>query len=69
MTWRGDERRSGTERRVVERRRTMRYNVHTLLIIDSITWIDPENGERRRKVRRHADREVLAVKFVQQACP
>jgi hypothetical protein len=47
----------------------MRYNVRTLLIIDGITWIDPEGGERRRTVRRRTDREVLAIKFVQRAYP
>ncbi|HSB11157.1 MAG TPA: hypothetical protein VLM38_16835 [Blastocatellia bacterium] len=47
----------------------MRYNVSTLLIIDGITWVDPENGERRRQVRRRADRETLAVKFLQYARP
>jgi len=67
MTWHGKERRSGNERRVVERRQTMRYSVQTLLIIDGITWVDSEGGERRRGVRRRSDREVLAIKFVQRA--
>ena len=67
MTWRGEERRSDRERRVVERRRTMRYNVHTLLIVDGITWVDPEGDERRRGIRRRADRESVAIKFVQHA--
>ncbi|HLF83905.1 MAG TPA: hypothetical protein VI837_07015 [Blastocatellia bacterium] len=67
MTWREKERRVGLERRVAERRRTMRYNVRTLLIIDGITWVDPENGERRRAVRRRADRETLATAFVRYA--
>ncbi|MFY9556380.1 MAG: hypothetical protein WAV47_16830, partial [Blastocatellia bacterium] len=39
MAWHGQERRSGSQRRVVERRRTIRYNVSTLLIIDGITWL------------------------------
>ena len=69
MTWRDRERRAGLERRVVERRRTMRYNVGTLLIIDGITWVDPEGGERRRAVRRRADREALATAFVRHANP
>lgn len=69
MTWRGEERRVGVERRVVERRRTMRYNVRTLLIIDGITWVDPEGGERRRAVRRRADREALAIAFARHANP
>lgn len=67
MTWRGKERRSDRERRVVERRRTMRYNVRTLLIVDGITWVDPEGDERRRGIRRQADRESVAIKFVQHA--
>jgi len=69
MSWRGQERRGETERRVVERRRTMRYDAHTLLIIDGRTWIDPEGGERRRKVRRNADRYALATKFLQHSRP
>jgi hypothetical protein len=67
MTGREKERRVGVERRVVERRRTMRYNVRTLLIIDGITWVDPEGDERRRAVRRRADREALATAFVRHA--
>lgn len=69
MAWSGEERRITSERRALERRRTMRYDVSTLLIIDGITWIDPENGERRRQVRRKADRETLAIKFLQHARP
>lgn len=67
--WRGKDRRSASERRVLERRRTMRYNVNTLLIIDGITWVDPESGERRRQVRRRDDREMLATKFLQYSRP
>jgi hypothetical protein len=67
MTWRGAERRLSRERRVVERRRTMRYNVRTLLIVDGITWVDPEGDERRRGIRRRGDRESVAIKFVQHA--
>jgi hypothetical protein len=69
MTWRGEERRADRERRLVERRRTMRYNVRTLLIVDGITWVDPEGDERRRGIRRRADRESVAIKFVQHALP
>jgi hypothetical protein len=68
VTLRSQEKRLGNERRLAERRRTMRYNVRALLIIDGITWIDSEGGERRQQVRRRADREALAVKFVQSAC-
>lgn len=67
MSWRGTERRSDRERRLAERRRTMRYNVRTLVIVDGLTWIDPEDDERRRSIRRRADRESVAIKFVQHA--
>ena len=69
MTWGGKERRADRERRLAERRRTMRYKVRTLVIIDGITWIDPEGDERRRSIRRRADRESVAIKFVQHALP
>lgn len=69
MTWRGQERRVASERRLVERRRTMRYNIRTLLIIDGITWVDPEDAEHRRQVRRRSDREALAIMFVSHAHP
>jgi hypothetical protein len=69
MTWRGQERRVASERRLVERRRTMSYNVHTLLIIEGITWVDPDDAKRRRQVRRRADREALAIMFVRHAHP
>jgi len=62
-----EDRRTGGERRVVERRRTMRYNVSTLLIIDGITWIGGEGSERRRTIRRRADREALAAAFIRRA--
>jgi hypothetical protein len=69
MTWREQERRVAGDRRLVERRRTMRYNVRTLLIVDGITWVDPDDAQRRRQVRRRADREALAIKFVRHAHP
>jgi hypothetical protein len=69
MTLREQERRAGSERRVVERRQTMRYHVRTLLMVDGITWIDPEGDERRRTVRRRADRESLATAFIRHANP
>jgi len=47
----------------------MRYDVHTLVIIDGITWVDPEDGERRRRIRRRADRESLATAFIRHANP
>lgn len=67
MIWPGKEGRIDRERRVAERRRTMRYNVRNLVIIDGITWIDPGGDERRRSIRRRADRESIAIKFVQHA--
>jgi hypothetical protein len=69
MVWDGLQRRRGNERRVVERRRTTRYNVQTLLIVDGITWIDPEDGDRRKHIRRTNDREMLAVKVAHYARP
>jgi hypothetical protein len=69
MIWRGEERRSGSERRLAERRRTMPYDVQRLLIINGITWIDPEAVQRRQRVRRQADRHSLAIKFVEHARP
>lgn len=69
MTWRGQERRVASERRMVERRHTMNYNVRTLLIIDGITWVDPDDAQRRRQVRRRVDRETLAILFVRFAHP
>jgi len=47
----------------------MRYDARMLLIIEGRTWIDPEGGERRRKVRRNADRYALATKFLQHSRP
>jgi hypothetical protein len=38
----------------------MRYTADTLVVIDGVTWIDNEGTDRRRKVRRHYDRERLA---------
>lgn len=67
MISREKERRTDSERRVAERRRTMRYSVRTLVIIDGITWVDPEGDERRRSIRRQADRESVAINFVQHA--
>ncbi|HXG94485.1 MAG TPA: hypothetical protein VNN73_19235 [Blastocatellia bacterium] len=69
MSWDGIERRKNGERRAYERRRTMRYNVQTLLIVDGITWIDPEGGNRRQRIRRRADREAVASKVLQYTRP
>lgn len=64
MTWDGKERRTGYDRRRGERRRTVRYNIETLLIIDGVTWIDSEESPRRRFIRRLEDREKLAEKVI-----
>ena len=69
MTWDGTEKRSGQDRRQGERRRTVRYNVKTLLIIDGITWIDSEESPRRYFIRRREDREVLADKIMKISQP
>jgi len=69
MPWDGQERRVNPERRVFERRRTMRYNVKALLIVDGITWVDAEGNQRRQHIRRRDDRETLAIKIVHLARP
>jgi hypothetical protein len=69
MAWDGVERRKTRERRLHERRRTMRYNVHTLVIVDGITWVDPEGGNRRQHIRRREDREAIASKVSQYTRP
>jgi hypothetical protein len=69
MVWDGVERRVSKDRRLHERRRTMRYNVQTLLIVDGITWIDPEGGNRRQHIRRREDREAIASKIIQYTRP
>jgi hypothetical protein len=67
MAWRGPDRRSGKERRKEERRRSIRYSADSLVIIDAVTWIDNEGTDRRRKVRRAADREQIAKKILEDA--
>lgn len=69
MTWDGINRRRGTDRRVVERRRTMRYNIFNLLVIDGITWIDSEAANRRQRIRRREDREKLARRITLYSSP
>ncbi|HKQ08611.1 MAG TPA: hypothetical protein VJ464_26045 [Blastocatellia bacterium] len=65
MNWNGEERRSGNDRRLSERRRTMRYGVQNLVIIDGITWIDSEGQERRQQIRRRQDREALVRQLLE----
>ena len=66
--WNGKERRSTVvDRRKTERRRSMRYTADTLVIIDGVTWIDNEGTDRRRKIRRHEDRERLARQILEDA--
>ncbi|HJQ25094.1 MAG TPA: hypothetical protein VKA60_14345 [Blastocatellia bacterium] len=67
MSWNGEERRSGNDRRLGERRRTMRYGVENLVIIDGITWIDAEGQERRKLIRRRQDREALVRRLMDHA--
>lgn len=65
MAWNGEERRTGQDRRTVERRRTSRYNIHMLIVIDGITWIDADRANRRHFIRRREDREKIAHKLTQ----
>ena len=58
--WDGQERRRLDDRRKKERRRSIRYTADTLIVIDNITWIDTEGTDRRRKIRRRADRARIA---------
>ena len=68
-SWDGVERRSDTERRKGERRRSMRYTADTLIVIDGVTWVDNEGTDRRHKVRRREDREKIAEKIIEDAFP
>jgi hypothetical protein len=63
-SWDGIERRDRDDRRRGERRRSMRYTADTLIVIDSVTYIDNEGTDRRRKVRRREDRERIARKIL-----
>jgi hypothetical protein len=69
MAWNGDQRRSGKDRRLQERRQTTRYGVRTLVIIDGITWIDLDGADRRLTIRRREDRENVAGKIVRISRP
>ena len=59
-SWSGVNRRSNKERRLQERRRSIRYTAETLIVLHGVTWIDNEGTDRRRKVRRRQDRELIA---------
>jgi hypothetical protein len=64
--WNGVERRAiRDDRRKIERRRSMRYTVGTLIVLDGITWIDNEGTDRRRLIRRRDDRERIAKKILE----
>ena len=63
-SWKAVERREKRERRQQERRRSIRYTADTLVVVAGITWIDNEGTDRRRKVRRRADRERIARKIL-----
>jgi hypothetical protein len=69
MSWNGEERRSGYDRRQGERRRTMRYGVQNLIIINGITWIDAEGQKRRQQIRRQQDRQAIVSKLLENARP
>jgi hypothetical protein len=69
MAWNGDQRRSGKDRRLHERRRTTRYGVHTLVVIDGITWIEVDGADRRMTIRRREDRENVASRIVRISRP
>jgi hypothetical protein len=69
MAWDGVERRGKRDRRLHERRRTMRYNIDMLVIVDGITWIDAEGGNRRQQIRLREDREELASRIIQYSRP
>ena len=62
-SWDGTDRRQRNERRKEERRRSMRYLVDTLIVIDGVTWVDTDGSNRRRKIRRRDDRERLVRKI------
>jgi hypothetical protein len=64
MAWQGEERRSGKERRLVERRRTSPYKVRSLIVIDGLTWIEQREDARRFSIRRREDRERIAKRFL-----
>jgi hypothetical protein len=44
----------------------MRYSVDTLIILDAVTWIDTEGGDRRRRIRRRDDRERIARRILEE---
>ncbi len=44
----------------------MRYSVDTLIILDAVTWIDNEDSDRRRKIRRRDDREKIAKRILEE---
>ena len=43
----------------------MRYTADTLIVIEGVTWVDNEGTDRRRKVRRRADRERIARRIIE----
>jgi hypothetical protein len=64
--WDGiDRRRTAIERRKEERRHSLRYTSEILVVLDNITWIDSEGTDRRRKIRRRADRERIAKRILE----
>ena len=63
--WNGKERRNAADRRKQERRRSTRYTADTLIVVASVTFIDNEGTDRRRKIRRREDRERIARKVLE----
>jgi hypothetical protein len=63
MAWDGVERRIGADRRVKDRRRSLRYSAYNLIIVDGVTWVDDQGTDRRQFVRRLQDRLRLAQRI------
>jgi hypothetical protein len=59
------DRRKYVERRLRERRKSMRYSTGTLIVVDSVTWLDDESDDRRRLIRRRQDRKRIAARILE----
>ena len=53
------------ERRLRERRNSIRYLAGTLIVVDGVTWLDDEGDDRRHFIRRRQDRERIANEILQ----
>jgi len=58
------DRRKSSERRIRERRSSIRFSAATLIVVDGITWLDDEGDDRRQFIRRRADRERIAARIL-----